>query len=244
MIKKAVILFIIFSVFIMIPIIQAKAADKTPRHETEKFVFESGHFKVVGELRIPDGEGKYPLVIMVHGDGPARRTYFYALKKCFLRAGYGTLMWDKPGFGQSTGKFSQKHLRAERAEILLDAIRHAKSHPRIDSGRIGVWGISQAGIVIPMALPKTILSKFIMRRLSNSISNMPNRCMTIPCRENWDSSLPSGMRRTGNLTPLRMKVFSIPSLSSKRSPFPFSLSSEKKTPRSIPSKVWMLTKKH
>lgn len=60
---------------------------------------------------------------MVHGDGPARRTYFYTLKKTILRAGYATLMWDKPGFGQSTGKFSKAHLGAERAEVLLAAIR-------------------------------------------------------------------------------------------------------------------------
>jgi alpha-beta hydrolase superfamily lysophospholipase len=72
-------------------------------------------------------------VSMVHGDGPAYRTYFFALKKCFLRAGYVALMWDKPGFGQSKGKFSRQHLKAEGAEILLDAIRHIKSHLRIDS---------------------------------------------------------------------------------------------------------------
>jgi pimeloyl-ACP methyl ester carboxylesterase len=154
-IKKAIISCAVFGVLITIPTIFAQAADEVVRHDTERVVFESGHFKVVGELRIPKTDGKYPLVIMVHGDGPARMTYFFALKKCFLRAGYATLMWDKPGSGQSTGKFSQEHLRAERAEILLDAIRHIKNHPRIDSGRIGVWGISQAGIVIPMALEKT-----------------------------------------------------------------------------------------
>ncbi len=155
MINKAIFVFMIFSALIDTPAIFAQAPDVVIRHDTEKFVFESGHFKIVGELRIPSGEGKYPLVIMVHGDGPARMTYFFALKKCFLRAGYATLMWDKPGFGQSTGKFSQSRLRAERAEILQDAISRGKSHPRIDAGRIGVWGISQAGYVIPMALPKT-----------------------------------------------------------------------------------------
>ena len=155
MLKKTLILMTIIFALMMIPIAQAKAADEVVPHDTERVVFESGPFKVVGELRIPKTEGKYPLVIMVHGDGPAYRTYFYALKKCFLRAGYATMMWDKPGFGQSKGEFSQNHLRAERAQILVDAINHAQSHPRIDASRIGVWGISQAGIVIPMALEKT-----------------------------------------------------------------------------------------
>jgi pimeloyl-ACP methyl ester carboxylesterase len=155
LIKKAVFLVAILIVLIAIPPILAMIQDKAIPHDTESIAFESGHFKVVGELRIPKGEGKYPLVIMVHGSGPARRTYFYTLKKIMLCAGYATMMWDKPGSGQSTGEFSQRYLKAERAKILLDAIRHVKSHPSIDSDRIGVWGISQAGIVIPMALPTT-----------------------------------------------------------------------------------------
>ena len=155
MIKKTLILIAIIFVLMIIPIARVKSADEVVPHDTERVVFESGHFKVVGELRIPSDEGKYPLVIMVHGDGPARRTYFYTLKKSMLRAGYATMMWDKPGSGQSTGDFSQMHMKAERAQILVDAIEHAQTHPRIDSDRIGVWGISQAGIVIPMALEKT-----------------------------------------------------------------------------------------
>ncbi len=135
--------------------IHAMVSEETVRHDTERYVFESGHFSVEGELRIPSGEGKYPLVIMVHGDGPAYRSYFFELKKSMLRAGYATLMWDKPGFGKSKGKFSEGHLRAERAGILCDAISSVRSHARIDPARIGVWGISQAGYVIPMALQKT-----------------------------------------------------------------------------------------
>jgi pimeloyl-ACP methyl ester carboxylesterase len=154
-IRKAAILLLIFCIPIANSLIFAVTQEKTILHDTERYVFESGHFKVVGELRIPKGKGKHPLVIMVHGDGPARMTYFYALKKCMLRAGYATMMWDKPGSGQSTGKFSQNHIKAERADILLDAIKHVKNHLRIDNNRIGVWGISQAGVVIPMALPKT-----------------------------------------------------------------------------------------
>jgi pimeloyl-ACP methyl ester carboxylesterase len=154
-IKKAFFLPIIFIALVTIPKAHVMTSDEVVSHDTERFLFESGQFNVVGELRIPKAEGKFPLVIMVHGSGPARRTSSFTVKKRILRAGYATMMWDKPGSGQSTGEFSQGRLRAERAKILLDAIEHAKNHPRIDSGRIGVWGISQAGIVIPMALPKT-----------------------------------------------------------------------------------------
>jgi pimeloyl-ACP methyl ester carboxylesterase len=117
--------------------------------------FQSDHFEISAELRIPEGDSSFPLVIMVHGDGPAYKSYFNTLKLCFLEAGYATLIWDKPGFGNSKGKFSNAHLREERANILVDGIKEMKIHPKIDSNKIGVWGISQAGYVIPIALTKS-----------------------------------------------------------------------------------------
>jgi uncharacterized protein len=124
-------------------------------HKTEKITFQKNRFQIVGELKIPEEGTKHPLVIMVHGDGPAYRNYFSKLKDCILRAGYATLVWDKPGYGDSNGILNNKHLRAERADVLAAAVEHMKNHPEIDTDRIGVWGISQAGYVIPMALLKT-----------------------------------------------------------------------------------------
>jgi len=120
----------------------------------EIFHFDSGIFNIKAELRKPDGKGPHPLVILVHGDGPAYRRYYSTLKECFLDAGYATLIWDKPGYGESTGKFSKNYLREERAGILVDAIEQMKNNPEIDEDRIGVWGISQAGYVIPRAYGK------------------------------------------------------------------------------------------
>jgi CubicO group peptidase (beta-lactamase class C family)/pimeloyl-ACP methyl ester carboxylesterase len=124
-------------------------------HRTETITFRSGDFKVVGELRVPQNNTVHPLVIMVHGDGPAYRTHFAKLKEAMLRAGYATLMWDKPGYGESTGKLSQEKRLAERASILADAVNVMKKHAAIDPGRIGLWGISQAGYVMPLALRQT-----------------------------------------------------------------------------------------
>ncbi len=129
---------------------------------TEMISFQSGNFKIAGELKIPTSKAKHPLVIMVHGDGPAYRSYFSKVKECILNAGYATLMWDKPGFGESTGKFSKEKRLHERAAILLDAVKFISRHPAIDSTRIGVWGISQAGYVMPLAIKHTNDIKFMI----------------------------------------------------------------------------------
>ena len=124
----------------------------------EEIHFHSDKFKVVGELRRPDGPGPYPAVILVHGDGPVTRNGIpgYAINSdCFLNAGYAVFSWDKPGSGESTGEFDEGHKLTQRASILADGIQVLVEHPDIDPTRIGLWGISQAGWVMPLALEQT-----------------------------------------------------------------------------------------
>jgi len=64
------------------------------------------------------------------------------------KAGYATFIWDKPGYGKSTGKFDEKQLLHQRAKILIHAIEAIKKEPLIDHRRIGLWGISQGGYVM------------------------------------------------------------------------------------------------
>ena len=115
---------------------------------------------MVGDLRLPTGSGPFPVVLFVHGSGPADRTgnmAFPPIMERMLQAGFATFAWDKPGTGESTPKLNEgdPNLRHKRAQILLDAIELMKSHPDIDPTRIGVWGGSQAGYVIPIALTQT-----------------------------------------------------------------------------------------
>jgi pimeloyl-ACP methyl ester carboxylesterase len=125
----------------------------------EEIHFRSGEFKLVGDLLIPTEGDRHPAVIMVHGDGPVTRdgypTTLQPAREIFLRNGYAVFSWDKPGSGESTGEFNRKgewDVLTKRAEILADAVEVLAEHPAIDPARIGLWGISQAGWVMPKAL--------------------------------------------------------------------------------------------
>ena len=125
---------------------------------TEEIRFTSDGFEVVGDLRLPDGAGPYPAVIVVHGDGPQTRNSTPGTRTIlekFGAAGFAVLSWDKPGSGESTGEFDEGKTLRQRAAILADGVRYLAEHPAIDSDRIGFWGISQAGWVMPMALELT-----------------------------------------------------------------------------------------
>jgi len=121
----------------------------------EEIAFQSGLFHVAGDLRLPGGTGPFPAVIFVHGSGPADRTAsgtYLPVMERMARAGYATLSWDKPGTGESTGELSSRRVHIQRARIVLEAVEVLKAHPAIDPKRIGLWGISQAGYVMPRVL--------------------------------------------------------------------------------------------
>jgi hypothetical protein len=72
-----------------------------------------------------------------------------------LRAGYATFAWDKPATGESTGKIDRSRLIEQRSQIVLDAIAVLKECPEIDAQQLGLWGISQAGYVMPTVLTRS-----------------------------------------------------------------------------------------
>jgi pimeloyl-ACP methyl ester carboxylesterase len=120
--------------------------------------FRSGRFRLVGEVRSPVEGEIHPAIVMVHGSGGASRhgaVDFRPLIETFLRNGYAVFSWDKPGTGESTGEFDGGHVLTQRAEILADGIRALAEHPAIDASHIGLWGLSQAGWVMPLALELT-----------------------------------------------------------------------------------------
>ncbi|HSR32889.1 MAG TPA: alpha/beta fold hydrolase [Anaerolineae bacterium] len=122
----------------------------------EEITFQSGELTLVGELRTPAGTGPFPLVIFVHGDAQgANRTFFgmyLPIMERMLRAGYAVFSWDNPGAGESTGTTNRSQITQQQAQIVTDAIEVMKAHRDIDPGRIGLWGVSMAGYVIPRVL--------------------------------------------------------------------------------------------
>ncbi len=122
----------------------------------EEITFQSGEFTLVGELRTPAGTGPFPVILLVHGDAPgANRTMFgmyLPIMERMLRAGYAVFSWDNPGAGESTGTTDRQQITQQQAQIVMDAIEVMKAHHGVDSARIGLWGVSMAGYVMPRVL--------------------------------------------------------------------------------------------
>ena len=125
---------------------------------TIEITFQSGPFKIVGDLKLPEGAGPFPVILFVHGDGPNNRTSgvtYPPIMERMHRAGYATFAWDKPGTGESTGEIDRSRLFEQRSQIVLDAIEVVKKRDEIVPQHIGLWGISQAGYIMPIVLSKS-----------------------------------------------------------------------------------------
>ncbi|MFJ9692446.1 alpha/beta hydrolase family protein [Kitasatospora sp. NPDC101183] len=122
--------------------------------EEERVTVTGGRQPLQGVLARPTGgHGPYGLVVFVHGDGPVdatHDTFYRPLWEAMARAGYATLSWDKPGVNGAPGDWLDQSIQ-DRADETLAAIAWAKTQPGIDPARIGLWGASQAGWVMPKA---------------------------------------------------------------------------------------------
>lgn len=127
---------------------------------SEVISFNSGKFSLKGIFVKPNTPGPYPVIIFNHGDSSARikRTsngVYWIIWRKFLEIGYACLSWDTPGGGESTGEHNWDDLFNERTSIVLSAIDYLKSRDDVNISRIGLFGHSQAGYIMPMVISKS-----------------------------------------------------------------------------------------
>lgn len=105
-----------------------------------------------GSLVLPkNSKEKLGLVVFIHGDGPADASYngkYEPLWEELAKKGYASLSWSKPGIDGSAGNWLDQSMD-DRALEAVEVINWAKLLSEIDTERIGLWGASQAGWVIP-----------------------------------------------------------------------------------------------
>jgi pimeloyl-ACP methyl ester carboxylesterase len=65
-------------------------------------------------------------------------------------AGYAAFRYDPPGVGKSSGQAGFQSLQARSDEVTA-ALRRVQEHSAIQTGHVGLWGISQGAWVVSMA---------------------------------------------------------------------------------------------
>jgi uncharacterized protein len=119
--------------------------------------FDNRGARLVGTLYLPNRRGKVPGIVIVHGSGILPRWTFKLLSSDhFVRAGYAVLAYDKRGVGDSSGRYEGPcNACPDNVDLLASdasaALSLLAARPEVKADKVGFWGISQAGWIIPKA---------------------------------------------------------------------------------------------
>ncbi|MFJ9951719.1 alpha/beta hydrolase family protein [Kitasatospora sp. NPDC091207] len=118
-----------------------------------------------GVLARPEGgDGPYGVVVFIHGDGPVdatHDTFYRPIWESLAKAGYASLSWNKPGVDGAPGDWLDQSMDDRAAEASA-AIAWARAQPGIDPDRVGLWGASQAGWVLPKVADRVLGVRFVI----------------------------------------------------------------------------------
>ncbi len=123
------------------------------------FTFKSNELMLSGVFDTPALAPSEALIILVHGYGPtdirARKNYAQ-LRQQFNEIGIATAIWDKPGQGKSEGTFDINQSVFSSAREVVDAVSYFKHIKAPGYQKIGIWGVSRAGWIAPIAISQHI----------------------------------------------------------------------------------------
>lgn len=137
---------------------------------TAPFEFTANGNILRGFIDLPDATGKHPAIVIVHGSGGTNVTQgdepwngsYGEMRAAFRSAGIATVVWDKAGNGCSEGHYLHVDDVYARANEVVSAVKALQARNDIDAARIGAWGISQGGWIVPMAAVRSRDIKFMI----------------------------------------------------------------------------------
>jgi uncharacterized protein len=121
----------------------------------DDITFKNNTVTLSGQLKTPIAGGPHPAVVMLAGSNAQSRygqDCILGFNADFLaRLGFAVLSYDKRGTGKSTGAREDIGLDGD-ALAGIEMLRHRKD---IDPKRIGIWGISEGGMIAPQVAAQT-----------------------------------------------------------------------------------------
>jgi hypothetical protein len=153
---------------------EVASKSQTPKPPFNYAIEEVEYDNKVQQVRLgatltkPNGNGKFPVVIMITGSGQQDRDESIGLHKPFwviadylTKQGIAVLRVDDRGRGKSTGNFAQSS-SADFATDVIAGIDYLKSRNDIDVKHIGLIGHSEGGIIAPYVASRNKDINFIV----------------------------------------------------------------------------------
>lgn len=123
-----------------------------------------------GMLFVPDGEGPFPAVVIIHGSGSSRRGngWYLTLTEYLQANGVAVLLPDKRGSEKSHGNWRNASFH-DLATDTVAAVRYLKNQDRVALSHVGLVGMSQGGWIAPIAAAGTPDVAFIVSVVGSAV---------------------------------------------------------------------------
>ena len=115
----------------------------TARRSTSSFPV--GEVECAVTLRLPEGAGPFPAILMVHGWGGVQDALTLPFYGPFTRAGFAVMTFDYSGWAKSEGTPRNVINPWRREREVEKALEHLRAQPDVDPDRIVLWGTSFGG---------------------------------------------------------------------------------------------------
>lgn len=133
---------------------------------------EAQDLNLAGMLFVPDGDGPFPAVAIIHGAGTSKRenSWYLTLVKYLQENGVVVLLPDKRGSEKSEGNWRTSSYE-DLATDSLAAADFLKNQDLVEVSEIGIIGMSQGGQISPLVAVQSPDVAFLIDVVGTSLNN-------------------------------------------------------------------------
>jgi pimeloyl-ACP methyl ester carboxylesterase len=159
-----------------------RAGDAPPLPFNEEAIeVRNGELKLGGDLLLPSGPGPHPAIVLIHGSGKAARDSCRMFGDLFVRHGVAALLYDKRNAGPDRSGAEVGDVR-DLAGDALAAVALLKARDDIRDDQIGLCGVSQGGMVAPIAAAQSGDVAFVIAVSTSGVSYADLWHFQVECR--------------------------------------------------------------
>jgi uncharacterized protein len=130
-------------------------------YSIEKLAIKSKGANISAEIYKPKTNILHPALVLLHGSSGNLKNRFTFYANFFANLGFEVLIFDKRGNGESTGNNLTANYD-DLAEDVIECLQTLENRQTIDKSKIGLWGISQGGMLLPFIASKTKIPSFLI----------------------------------------------------------------------------------
>jgi dipeptidyl aminopeptidase/acylaminoacyl peptidase len=137
----------------------------------EDVEFHHGDLRLAGMFFVPEGEGPFPVAVIIHGSGTSRRNspWYLTVTRHLQDNGVAVLLPDKRGSEKSEGNWVGADFH-DLAGDTMAAVDYVRNRAESAVSRIGLIGMSQGGWIAPVVASEDTDIAFVVSMSGSAVT--------------------------------------------------------------------------